>query len=74
MIEFFVFSVEDFEVLKFYENEAKREKLNFKRGLSVAFMVKNAKIFENRLKTLQAYFFKFTIFFENKQNNKTREM
>ena len=43
MIEFFVFSVEDFEILKFYENKAKRDKRNFKRGLSVAFVVKKCE-------------------------------
>ena len=36
----FVFSVE-FLIFKFYEKEAKPEKRDFKRGLAVAFDVKN---------------------------------
>ena len=55
-IKFFVFSVEAFQFSKFHENEAKHDKP--RRGLSVAFEVKNAKNYsKNRFKTLQAYLF-----------------
>ena len=32
----FIFSIEGFQFLKFYENEEKLEKRNFKRGLALA--------------------------------------
>ena len=38
----FVFSVEGFYFLKLYEKEAKHDKRNFKRGLALAFDVKNS--------------------------------
>ena len=40
-IEVFVFLMEAFLFSKFYENEAKHDKRNFKRGLSMTFVVKN---------------------------------
>ena len=39
-IDYFVFSVEAFQFSKFHENEAKHDKRNFKRGLTVTFKVK----------------------------------
>ena len=36
------FSVEAFQFSKFYENEAKHDKRNFKRGLRLAFDPRNA--------------------------------
>ena len=41
-IEFFVFPVEAFQFSKFHENDTKHDKRNFKRGLTVTFMVKNS--------------------------------
>ena len=38
----FIFSIEGFQFLKFYEKEEKLEKRNFKRGLALAFEVKNS--------------------------------
>ena len=39
-IKFFVFSAEDFYFCKFYENEAKHDKHNFRKRLTVKFEVK----------------------------------
>ena len=39
--EFFVFSVQAFRFSKFYKNEPKNDKGNFKRGLNVSFKDKN---------------------------------
>ena len=38
----FVFSVEDFKFVLFYEKETNHDKSNFKRGLAVAFNVENS--------------------------------
>ena len=57
-IEIFVFSVEAFLFSEFYKNEAKHDKCIFKRGLNIAFKVKNElSCWKNRLKFLQAYSF-----------------
>lgn len=40
-IEFFVFLVDTFPFSKFHENEAKLDKDDFKRGLTVTLKVKN---------------------------------
>ena len=40
----FVFSVEDFKFVLFYEKETNHDKSNFKRGLAVAFNVKTRNI------------------------------
>lgn len=37
VIDYFVFSMEVFQFSKFYENEAKRDKRSFKKGLTVTF-------------------------------------
>ena len=39
--KFFIFPLEIFQCSKFYKNEAKNEKHDFKRGLSAVFEVKN---------------------------------
>ena len=41
-IEFFVSAVEAFQFAKFHENDTEHDKRNFKRGLTVTFMVKNS--------------------------------
>ena len=41
-IEFFVFQLEAFQFSKFHEYVVKRDKGNFKRGLTVTFKVKNS--------------------------------
>ena len=41
-MNFFVFSVKAFYFSKFHEDEAKHDKLNFKRALTVVFEVKNS--------------------------------
>ena len=52
----FCFLVRDW-FSKFYENETKHDKHNFKRTLTVTFEVKNSKNYwEFGLKLLQAYF------------------
>ena len=40
-IKFFVFHVEAFQFSKFHESEAKLDKGNIKRGLTMTFKVKN---------------------------------
>ena len=40
-IKFFIFSKDASQFSKFDENEVKHDKLNFKRGLTVKFKVKN---------------------------------
>ena len=42
VIKFFIFPVEAFKCFKFHENEAKHDKSDFKRGLTVTFQVKNS--------------------------------
>ena len=42
-IEFFVFQLEAFQFSKFHEYVVKRDKGNFKRGLTVTFKVKNSQ-------------------------------
>ena len=40
-IDFFVFQVEAFQISKFHESEAKLDKDDFKKDLTVTFKVKN---------------------------------
>ena len=57
-ITIFVFSVESFWFLEFHEKEAKSDKRNFTRGVTVSFEVKIHKNYwKNWLHILQAYFF-----------------
>ena len=53
-IEFFVFLVDTFPFSKFHENEAKLDKDDFKRGLTVTLKVKNC--WKMWLKILKAHF------------------
>ena len=52
-IEFSIFSVESFQIFKFHENEAKHNKHNFKRGLTLTFEIKS---FLNYWKTVLRFF------------------
>ena len=57
-IDFLVFLMKTFHFSKFHENEAKHDKLNLKRGLTLTFKVKNSNNYwKNWLTFLKAYFF-----------------
>ena len=56
-IEVIVFPKEVFQFFKCHQNEAKHDKRDFKRGLAVVLEVKISYYYwEDRFKTLQAYF------------------
>ena len=57
-IKFSVFSVEAFQFSKFYQNEGKHDKFNFKKGLTVKIEVKNSFNCRKKwLKIWKTYFF-----------------
>ena len=57
-IEFFIFLIKTFEFSKFYENEAKHDKINSRRGLTVIFKgSKIIKLLENLAENFASAFF-----------------